>query len=96
MSSATLQHRAPDPSSITPRQLAMALTVLEGERYRTLFPADYIRHLVQSSSLNNVTAAANTHNQILLWVKMSVLMPTQYKVRAEVFKFFINTALVSV
>ena len=73
----------------------MALTVLGAERYLSLFPADYIRYLLHSPSPDNIAAAADIHSRISLWVKMSVLMPDQYPHRAEVMKFFINTALVS-
>ena len=88
-------HQASSPSDITPRQLAMALTVLEVEQYLSLFPADYIRHLLHSPSPGNIATAADINSRICRWVKMSVLMPEQYPVRAEVLKFFINTALVS-
>ena len=96
LSSAIGQHQASSPLDITPRQLAMALTVLEVERYQSLFPADYIRHLLQWTYPDNIATAADNQSRISLWVKMSVLMPDQYPHRAEVLKFFINTALVSI
>ena len=85
----------PGPADITPRSLAVALTFLEGERYNLLFPADYIVHLLPSSTSSNIVAACTTNYKIVLWVQQSILHPAGFGHRAEVFKFFVNTAMVS-
>jgi son of sevenless len=79
---------------MTPRDLAVALTVLEGERYNCLLSADYIDHLLRPSTSEHIIAACTTNNKIIFWVKRSMLLPEKFEHRAEVFKFFLNTAVV--
>jgi hypothetical protein len=80
------------PKDISPLSLAIALTTLEGDQYNRILPADYISHLHNLSDSNNVSVACATNNRIVYWVKKSILQPTQVEARAEVFKFFVNTA----
>jgi son of sevenless-like protein len=82
------------PKDICPKDLAIALTTLEGGRYNQILPADYISHLQNPSDADNVSAAFMTNNRIIFWVKKSILHPGQLEGRAEAFKFFVNTALV--
>lgn len=84
--------RIPDASEILPDDLAIALTLLEGGRYRNIAPADYIAHLKRHSGPNNVEAAYVTNNKIVLWVKQSILHYDEVEFRGDVLKFLINTA----
>lgn len=77
-----------------PRDLAIALTLLEGDRYKAILPTDYIAHLKKQARPNNVEAAYLANNKIVLWVKQSVLHYDTIDSRAQVLKFFVNTALV--
>ncbi|KAJ3507608.1 hypothetical protein NLJ89_g6206 [Agrocybe chaxingu] len=79
-------------SQIKPQDLAIALTLLEGDKYKALLPSDYIAHLGQHQGYNNVKAAYTTNNKIITWVKDSVLHYDSVEKRADVLKFFINTA----
>lgn len=60
--------------------------------YREILPADYISHLRRMEGPNNVDAARLENNRIVFWVKKSVLTPSRVETRADVFKFFVNTA----
>lgn len=44
-------------ADILPRDLAIALTLLEGDKYQSISPADYISHLKRLEGGNNVDAA---------------------------------------
>ncbi|KAJ7285592.1 ras guanine nucleotide exchange factor domain-containing protein [Mycena rebaudengoi] len=79
-------------ADILPRDLAIALTLLEGDKYQSISPADYISHLKRLEGGNNVDAAGTENNKIVLWVKKSILSPSQVETRTEVYKFFVNTA----
>ncbi|KAJ7135013.1 ras guanine nucleotide exchange factor domain-containing protein [Mycena crocata] len=86
--------KIPRTADILPRDLAIALTLLEGDRYGSIRPADYLSHLrkIDMEGPNNVDAASTENNKIILWVKKSVLTPSRVETRAEVLKFFVNTA----
>ncbi|KAJ6546433.1 ras guanine nucleotide exchange factor domain-containing protein [Mycena vulgaris] len=84
--------KIPRTADILPRDLAIALTLLEGEKYRLILPADYIRHLRKMEGPNKVDAAGVENNRVILWVKKSVLTPSRVETRAEVLKFFVNAA----
>ncbi|KAJ7046529.1 ras guanine nucleotide exchange factor domain-containing protein [Mycena alexandri] len=88
--------RIPRTADILPRDLAIALTLLEGDSYWSILPADYLSHLNKvndaSKGPNRVNDASTENNKIVLWVKKSILTPSRVETRAEVFKFFVNTA----
>ncbi|KAJ7905245.1 ras guanine nucleotide exchange factor domain-containing protein [Mycena olivaceomarginata] len=79
-------------SDILPRDLAIALTLLEGDSYWSILPADYLRHLRKAEAHSDVDIASSQNNKLVLWVKKSILTPSRVETRAEVLKFFVNTA----
>lgn len=79
-------------SDITPRDLAIALTLLEGDKYKAIVPCDYIAHLRRHAGFNSVEVACSVNNKIVLWVKQSVLHYDTAELRTQVLKFFLNTA----
>jgi son of sevenless-like protein len=79
---------------IKPHELAIALALLEGDKYKVLVPSDYIAHLRRHGGHNNVEGAYTANNKIIFWVKDSVLHYDTAQKRADVLKFFIHTALV--
>ncbi|EFI28427.1 TKL/TKL-ccin protein kinase [Coprinopsis cinerea okayama7 len=82
-------------SQITPRDLAIALTLLEGDKFRKIQPCDYLAHQRRqpiSGYLNHVKAAAIVNTRIVQWVKQSILHFDEVRHRADVIKFYINTA----
>jgi hypothetical protein len=82
-------------SQIKPYDLAIALTLMEGDRYRVLGPPDYLAFLMKHPGHHLVEDVYSTNNKIILWVKCSILHYEKADKRAEVFKFFINAAEVS-
>ncbi|RDB23999.1 Serine/threonine-protein kinase STY17 [Hypsizygus marmoreus] len=85
--------RIPRTSEMLPHDLAIALTLLEGDKYKAILPTDYIAHLRKQVRPNNVEAAYLANNKIVLWVKQSVLHYDAIDSRAQVLKFFVNTAM---
>ena len=79
-------------SEISPEGLAIALTLLEGDRYRQIMPCDYLANQCGHSGYNNVDAACSVNHKIILWIKQSLLHYDALQSRAAVLKFFINTA----
>ncbi|KAF8163016.1 ras guanine nucleotide exchange factor domain-containing protein [Crassisporium funariophilum] len=79
-------------SQIKPLDLAVALTLLEGDKYKALVPSDYIAHLRRHPGYNNIEGAYTTNNKIISWVKDSILHYDAVEHRADVLKFFIHTA----
>ena len=82
------------PRPKSPASLTAAFTILEGEAYDRLLPSDYILYLLHPATKNRMTALHATNKKIGYWVQLSVIGPNEFNVRAEVFKFFINTAVV--
>jgi len=83
-----------DPD-ITPHHLAIALTLLEGDKYKAIVPSDYIAHFGKHSGSNGVKVACSVNNKIILWVQQSVLHYDTAQSRAQRIGFFLNTAQVS-
>lgn len=79
-------------SDIAPHHLAIALTLLEGDKYKAIVPSDYIAHLRKHPGSNSVKVACLVNNKIVLWVKQSVLHYDTAKLRAQRLEFFLNTA----
>jgi hypothetical protein len=88
--------RPPASPAITqptePRDLAIALVILEGDKYTRILLGDCISHLQQQSGKNNIQAAYETNNRIVNWVKQGVLRVDDLENRSEVLKFFVHTA----
>jgi son of sevenless-like protein len=78
-----------------PYELAIALTLLEGDKYKVLVPFDYIAHLRKRVGHNNIEGAYATNDKIIFWVKDSLLHYDTVKKRANALDFFINTAQAS-
>jgi len=82
-------------SQIKPYDLAIALTLLEGDTYKSLTPSDYIAHIGRHPGYNNIESVYTINNKIIHWVKESILHYDSVEHRADVLKFFIHTAIVS-
>lgn len=82
----------------TPKDLAVALTILEGEKYESIMPCDYLAYL-RGENINGyhnpVEIACIVNNHIIQWVKQSILHYDEVLPRADVIKFYIHTAMVS-
>ena len=77
-----------------PIELAIALALLEGDKYKVLVPFDYIAYLRRHAG-RNVERAYTTNNKIIFWIKESVLRCDTVQKRVHFLNFFINTALVN-
>jgi hypothetical protein len=81
-------------SGVEPRDLAIALGLLEGDNYKALRPSDYLEHLSKGQS-NKVDIYIETHEKIKLWVIKSILHSKTVSSRSNMMKFYLKTALVS-
>ncbi|RXW17394.1 hypothetical protein EST38_g8463, partial [Candolleomyces aberdarensis] len=77
---------------ITPQSLALALTLLEGDKFRQISPSDYLVHLCGRPEHTNVEAASSVNEKVVLWVKQSLLHYEALNPRVALMRFFINTA----
>jgi len=82
-------------SDIAPHHLAITLTLLNGDKYKAIFPSDYIVHFGKYPGSNSVKVTCTVNNQIILWVKQSVLHYDKAKLWAQHIEFFLKTAQVS-
>jgi son of sevenless-like protein len=84
------------PNEITPQGLALALTLLEGDKYKAILPCDYLANQCRRSGFNGVDDAASTNNRIIEWIKQSLLHWDALQQRAGVVKFYLSTAQVNI
>jgi hypothetical protein len=77
-------------------QIAIALTIMEAEKYRCILAGECVAHLCQAHpGISNVQDALDLNIRITNWVIWSILQPEHYKVRADVMRAFVKTAEVS-
>lgn len=80
--------------NVTPSGLAIALTLLEGDKYKAIKPCDYLANQCGRPGFDSVAEAASTNARIIQWTKQSLLHYDGFQQRAAVLKFFISTAQV--
>ena len=85
----------PRPSQFEPpsRDLAIGLTILEGDHFRALRPPDYIVHLTKGLS-DNINQIIQTKNKIRAWIIDRILQYDTIDRRVGALKYFIDTAIV--
>ncbi len=83
----------PRPSQFEPRDLAIGLTMLEGDHFRALRPPDYIVHLTKGLS-DNMNKIIQTKNKIRAWIIDRIFHYDTIDRRAGILKYFIDTAIV--
>ncbi|KAJ3548437.1 hypothetical protein NMY22_g1270 [Coprinellus aureogranulatus] len=79
-------------SEVTPKGLAIAMTILEGDKYKAILPCDYLADQCGRRGFDRVGDAASTNNRIIQWTKQSLLHWDAFQQRAAVLKFYITTA----
>ncbi|TFK72558.1 ras GEF [Pluteus cervinus] len=84
--------RVPRTSEMSPRDLAIGFTIMEGDLFRCLQPIDYIAHLGKHSGPSNIEASCVANNKIIVWIQQTILLCEKVENRVEAVKFFINTA----
>lgn len=80
----------PRSSDMQPKHLAVALTLMEGDRYRAILPADYILYLRRDTG-NRVEAAKKVNKAIQFWVQHTVIRTPRLDERTRTLVFFVNT-----
>jgi hypothetical protein len=87
----------------TPFQLAVALTILEGQQFLSILPGQCVAYIRRKSDLDAVPfadfsaldTAHETNRNITRWVKKSILQCNQIDDRVKRIKFMCQTATVS-
>src|SRR5262245_11651244 len=75
--------RVPRTADLTPRDLSIGLTTLEGDQYRCLLPVDYICHLGKHGFPSGIDTASDINNRIIIWVEHTILMCNKVEARVE-------------
>lgn len=81
-------------TNIVPKDLAIALLMLQSDKYTRILPSDYISHLQRPEVNNNIQDAYRTNGQIINWVADSILRCDDLEDRKNLLKFFVLTAQV--
>ncbi|KAF5384966.1 hypothetical protein D9615_001164 [Tricholomella constricta] len=82
-----------DLIKLDPVDIAEQLTLLESKRYVKVTPHDCLRHSgKQPPSESNLAAFCCTHDQVVSWVKVSILSNDTSKKRADTIEFWIKVA----
>ena len=77
------------------RDLAIALLILEEDKYSRILQADYIPYFQQKPGENHVRDVFETNHTITYWVQQAVLNCDELGARSGLLKFFISTAEVT-
>ena len=77
-----------------PRDLAIGLLILEGDKYAHLLPDDYITFFKQQSGGKSVKEVFEINRNVAHWVKQAVLRCEDLEARSGVLNFFLHTAKV--
>jgi son of sevenless-like protein len=78
-----------------PSDLAIGLTLMESDKFKQIYPSDYLAYLGGRSTSNAVEAANEVNLKIVKWAQKTMLHYDVVHERADVMTFFLNTARVS-
>ncbi|KAF8266619.1 hypothetical protein EI94DRAFT_1786854 [Lactarius quietus] len=81
----------PSPDQFKAPDIALSLTVIEGERYAAITQVDYVVHLTGAVS-KHIESATKVNNRIVNWVKKKILGPEDVNKRAMNFRLFVLVA----
>ncbi|KAF9050727.1 hypothetical protein BDZ89DRAFT_1098758 [Hymenopellis radicata] len=84
--------KVPKSDTVIPETLAVALTLLEADRFNAILPTDYLQHTIASTSAGKVNTALATSARIQLWIQKSILRSDELDGRVEVLTFFVHAA----
>ncbi|KAH9171468.1 ras guanine nucleotide exchange factor domain-containing protein [Lactarius sanguifluus] len=85
------QDRQRLPNQIKAADIALSLTVIEGEHYAEISQADYVAHLRGAIS-KHVELATKVNNRLVNWIKKKILGPEDVQKRASYFRHFVLVA----
>ncbi|KAJ3565272.1 hypothetical protein NP233_g7743 [Leucocoprinus birnbaumii] len=78
-----------------PRDLAIGLTLMESDKFKQIYPSDYLMFLNGHLGSDVLAAAKEVHLKIVKFALKSILHFNDVLHRADVMKFFLNTAKAS-
>ncbi|KAH9057104.1 ras guanine nucleotide exchange factor domain-containing protein [Lactarius deliciosus] len=81
----------PSPNQIKAADIALSLTVIEGEHYAEISQADYVAHLRGAIS-KHIEIATKVNNRLVNWIKKKILGPEDVQKRASYFRHFVLVA----
>jgi len=82
----------PSPEQFKPGDIAISLSLIEGDHYSKITQADYIAHLRGTSITNHIESATKINNRLVNWVKTKILSSGDVNKRATNFRRFVLTA----
>jgi hypothetical protein len=65
--------RTPAPERIKAGDIAISLSVIEGDCYNQITQADYMAHLRGKSITKHIESATQMNNRLVNWVKSKIL-----------------------
>ncbi|KAI0303379.1 hypothetical protein B0F90DRAFT_1816200 [Multifurca ochricompacta] len=80
------------PEQVKAIDIAISLSVIEGDSYGKITHADYIAHLRGSPITKHIELATKANNRLVNWVKRKVLSPEDVNRRANSFRLFVLVA----
>ncbi|KAI0003232.1 hypothetical protein BJV74DRAFT_881694 [Russula compacta] len=82
----------PSPQQFKPTDIAISLTVIEGDYYSKITQIDYITHLRGTPITKHIESATKINNCLVNWVKRKILSSEDVNKRASNFKLFVLVA----
>ncbi|KAH9967848.1 hypothetical protein BC827DRAFT_1263627 [Russula dissimulans] len=80
------------PQRVSPSQLAAALTVIEGDRFKYITYWDYVNFTRQGICPSRIEVFNTVHDLVTIWVKRAILEPSQLDERKRRYEEWIHVA----
>jgi len=80
------------PQKVTSIELAAALTVVEGDRFRCITYWDYVNFTRQGTCPHRIEVFNTVHDLVTIWVKRAILEPNQPGERKKKYEEWIEVA----
>jgi hypothetical protein len=81
-------------SNITARDIAGALTALQGTFFKRIRPADLLIYVYGITLPNRIQAAKEIHEKIVYWIKKTILFHGDFRARGQMLRQFVEAAAV--
>ncbi|KAI0255388.1 ras guanine nucleotide exchange factor domain-containing protein [Lactifluus subvellereus] len=83
---------APRPPGVTPSDVAAALTVVEGTRFKSITYWDYVNFTRGQFDTRRIEVFNTVHDLVTAWVKKTILEPDYLDERMKAYEEWIHTA----
>ncbi|KAI0295804.1 hypothetical protein BC826DRAFT_272338 [Russula brevipes] len=80
------------PEGVTPTDLATALTVVEGDRFKCITYWDFVKFIRGATNTQRIELSTTTHDLVKAWVQRAVLHSSHLHDRMRVYEEWIYTA----